>query len=535
MRVLLVEDDFIVRQGIVYSIDWESHGLQICGEAMNGEQGYEMVERLKPDIVITDIRMPIMDGLKLAEKIKETYPDMEIIILSGYDDFAYAKKAIHIGVHEYLLKPIDADEFLGCVCKLKEEIEKKRTVSQIYEERNKFIQENKIDIRENLLNKIIKPSIVNNEDQIKNHLMTMGIVFDKPVYQVLLLTIEDFLFLTKGYSEEEKNNILEEIRKIIDNTLGKRIHIESFLISHGQFVIIMNSEGVSKLYIEDGCQKIILKILEKGFQSVFSGGTEKNSLLEVYLSYQEAVSALHQHICQKGHNVIYFDKDMKEKEGVFLEIEEQENQLFEYMQKYDATGMIRGLELIFQKAISEKRDYKSIQATCMKLVVLLVSQLEEMVILKEDVIFLSVEIEQKIQQTHSLVHLEKNMKEFIYSISEILKSTKNDKYNAIVSEAMRYVEEHYAEEISVKNVASGFFVTPNYFSQVFKAQTGVNFTDFLNEYRIKQSKHFLKNNSLKIYEIAELAGYQNYKYFNKVFKKYTGMSPKEYQSTWKKR
>lgn len=194
MKILLVEDDFIVRQGILYSIDWSEHNLEICGEAMNGEQGYEMAVSKQPDIIITDIRMPVMDGLQLAEKIKKVYPHMEIIILSGYDDFSYAKEAIHIGVHEYLLKPIDAEEFLKCVCRLRDSIESKRKMNQLHQEKENVIKENKKEIQANLLNKIIQPTITKKEEQIRNNLSTLGVVFDKPIYKVLLLTIEDFFF-----------------------------------------------------------------------------------------------------------------------------------------------------------------------------------------------------------------------------------------------------------------------------------------------------------------------------------------------------
>lgn len=535
MKILLVEDDFIVRQGILYSIDWKSHHLEICGEAMNGEQGYDMAINMQPDIIITDIRMPVMDGLQLAEKIKKVHPEMEIIILSGYDDFSYAKEAIHIGVHEYLLKPIDAEEFLKCVCKLRDSIEEKRKMNQIHQEKEDVIKENKKDIQANLLNKIIQPTISEKEKHIRNNLSTLGIVFDKPVYKVLLLTIEDFLFFTKGQLEEEKLEILQRINDIIEDTFFNGVHIESFINKYGQFVILMNAEKISKLYIEDCCLTITNRVLEEGFQCIFSCGTEKTALSEVYISYQESVSALHQHICQKGQNIIYFNGNTIQDNWMFGDIKEEEQLILECMQTYDTEGMIHCMERIFQKAITEQQTFKSVQATCTKLIALLIAQLEEMLVLKEEVLSLFVESEQKIQQTFSIKYLEFSMKNFILELSDVLKNNKNDKYNRFVSDAMDYVENHYKNKISVKDIATKLLITPNYFSQIFKAQMGMNFTDFLNEYRVKKAKQLLKNNNLKVYEVSELVGYQNYKYFNKIFKKYTGTSPKEYQTLSVKR
>lgn len=123
MKILIVEDDFVVRQGIRYSLDWEKYDLSICADAANGKQGLEMVEKMNPDIIITDVRMPIMDGLEFSEKVLDKNAEAKIIILSGYDDFSYAKQAIRLGVRDYLLKPIDADELLKCVCRMRDEIQ----------------------------------------------------------------------------------------------------------------------------------------------------------------------------------------------------------------------------------------------------------------------------------------------------------------------------------------------------------------------------------------------------------------------------
>ena len=248
-----------------------------------------------------------------------------------------------------------------------------------------MIKENKKEIQANLLNKIIQPTITKKEEQIRNNLSTLGVVFDKPIYKVLLLTIEDFLFLTKGRLEEEKLEILQRINDIIENAFFHGVHIESFINKYGQFVIIMNGESISKLYLEDCCPKITNKVLEEGFQCIFSCGTEKNAFSQVYISYQEAVSALHQHICQKGQNIIYFNGNIIEDNWMFEEVKQEEQLILEYMQSYDEEGMIQCMDRIFQKAVIEKQTFKSIQATCTKLIALLIAQLEEMLALKEEV------------------------------------------------------------------------------------------------------------------------------------------------------
>lgn len=531
MKVLIVEDDFIVRQGIIYSIDWEKNGLSICGQAVNGMQGLELLEEMKPEIVITDIRMPIMDGIMFSQKVKEKYPETEIIILSGYDDFTYAKQAIHIGVHEYLLKPIDADTFLECVCRLKDQLEEKNRVSQNNAKRDSLLKENRKNIYEHLLNKMIRPSFKEQGEQILAELDSLGIVFTGIRYRVLLLTIEDFLFLTQNSTEEEKSKTLEHIKNILYENFSEQIHIECFLTSHFQFAILMDYFSVSKLYLEECCKNIVNIILEKeGFFTVFSCGKEKNSIYDICVSYEESVSALRYHVCEPGQGILFFEGNMKKKKDVFIETKSEEKALLECMQKYDDLGMKRCMEAIFQKALEEKQDYNQIRATSMKVILLLISHLEEMGIAQEETMILLFEIAWKIKQGHSFKNLQYSMGQFLKEVANVLHTKENEKYSVIVRGAIQYVEENYQKEMSVKTIASEFYVTPNYFSQIFKAQMGMNFTEYLNELRIKKAKQLLQDAKWKVYEVAEQTGYQNYKYFNKVFKKYTGFSPKEYRN-----
>ena len=138
LKVFLVEDEFVIREGIKNNIDWKAHGYEFCGEAGDGELAYPMIQKLRPDIVITDIRMPFMDGLELSRLIRKELPDTEIIILSGYQEFEYAKEAIKLGVAQYLSKPINGEELLAELDELSAKIEEKRRAIQI---RERYLQE----------------------------------------------------------------------------------------------------------------------------------------------------------------------------------------------------------------------------------------------------------------------------------------------------------------------------------------------------------------------------------------------------------
>ena len=142
LKVFLVEDEFVVREGIKRNIDWQSNGYEFCGEAGDGELAFPMIQKLQPDIVITDIRMPFMDGLELSRLIKKEFPWMEIIILTGFEEFEYAKEAISLGVAKYLLKPISGDELLKELEDIAEKIEDKKKEREIREKYAQEMEEN---------------------------------------------------------------------------------------------------------------------------------------------------------------------------------------------------------------------------------------------------------------------------------------------------------------------------------------------------------------------------------------------------------
>lgn len=531
MKVLVVEDDYVVRQGIIYSLEWENYDLSICAQAANGDQGLKMTAAHRPDIIITDIRMPIMDGLVFATEIRKNYPETAIIILSGYDDFEYAKQAIKIGVNDYLLKPIDAEELLKCVCRIRDDLYEKARVKKIRTDRDGILKENQTDIRDHLLNKVVLSSFSENKNKYLEDLRIVGVELPGPKYKVLLLAMEDFLFLTQNDNEEEKNKILEQIRLAIDDVFFHGCKIESFLNRFFQYIIIMNYQSISRLYEEDCCVQLKKRILEEsGFLCTFSCGTEKNSLSEIYLSYQEAVSALRSHVCKEESGILRFEEKMLKKEGAFLEVKDEENILIESLQKYDVETMNKCMETVFHKALAEREDYEKVKSTCIRLGVLIISNLEEMSALFEAKFPSPVQIIEKIQQCHTMEGLQRCMGWLLNEVSFALKNMEKEKYSTIIRRAVQYVEGNHQQEISVKSISAELYITPNYFSQIFKAQLGVNFTDYLNEYRIKKAKKLLSDLKLKVYEVAELSGYQNYKYFNKVFKRYTGYSPKEYRN-----
>lgn len=215
LKVFLVEDEFVIREGIKNNIDWETHGYEFCGEAGDGELAYPMIQRLRPDIVITDIRMPFMDGLELSRLIRRELPDIEIIILSGYQEFEYAKEAIKLGVAQYLSKPINGEELLAELEELSAKIEEKRRATQIRERYLKEMEENTLRERKKLFQSLVVGD--NTAAELLESAERLGIDLSAPWYNIILFKTQSLRHAQDEYSGS-LIRIEEELRSLEDGT-----------------------------------------------------------------------------------------------------------------------------------------------------------------------------------------------------------------------------------------------------------------------------------------------------------------------------
>lgn len=311
LKVFLVEDEFVIREGIKNNIDWKAHGYEFCGEAGDGELAYPMIQKLRPDIVITDIRMPFMDGLELSRLIRKELPDTEIIILSGYQEFEYAKEAIKLGVAQYLSKPINGEELLAELDELSAKIEEKRRAIQIRERYLQEMEENSLRERRQLFQELVTGE--NTVAELLESAEGLGIDLSAPWYNIILFKTQSLRHAQDEYS-------------------GSLIRIEQELrsLEDGRYVIAFdrNLEGKAFLLKADSEEQLLLnqqEYIEKiqdimeGYEHIrYFGGIGKpvNRLRELPVSFEQASHAFaHRYLVQdsrildSGHmvqEVVYF-------------------------------------------------------------------------------------------------------------------------------------------------------------------------------------------------------------------------------------
>lgn len=530
LKVFLVEDEFVVREGIKKNVDWKSHGYEFCGEASDGELAYPMIQKLKPDIVITDIRMPFMDGLTLSRLIKKEMPWIEIIVLTGHEEFEYAKEAIKIGIAEYLSKPINGEELLKEVDALADKIEEKRKEREIREMYMKEMEENFLKERKDLFQYLVTgsksvPELLEIADKLDIDLSAIW-------YNIVLIKTQSV-----NHAHDEYSNSLVKAEQEL-----KKLDDEAHLL-----VFDRNLEGkalVFKADSEEELKRIQTEYLERmqeilvNYADVryFGGiGLPVNRLRELPVSFEKASHAFaHRYLVQES---CILNSDETE-QRVYLEKEEfnisnvnpkqiDRSKIREFLKFGDREEAVYFVEEFF-KDLGTNAMKSNIfrQYITMDAYFCVVDFLEGLQIPRDEI--------EPVDITSGILQSEEGAMKYVAQIIEkaleLRESSTSNRYGDIVDEVMRYIEKNYAdEELSLNLLASHVNFSPNHLSMVFSQQTGQTFIKYLTDFRMNKAKELLRCTGKRSSEISLEVGYKDPHYFSYLFKKTQGMTPTQYR------
>jgi len=530
LKVFLVEDEFIVRQGIKNNIDWKAHGYDFCGEASDGEVAFPMIQKLRPDIVITDIKMPFMDGLALSKLIKKELPWTEIIILTGHEKFEYAKEALKIGVAEYLSKPISGDELLREVGVLAEKIEEKRKERAIKEKYTTEMEENFLKDRKDLFQYMVLGS--KTMPELLEVAGELGVDLSAMWYNIVLLHIK-----SSRHAKDEYSNSIVKIEADIKN-LEKENSIIFFDRNLEGSAILFKAD--SKEELQQLQESVILNIegILNQYKNVqyFGGiGEPVNRLSELPVSFERASRAFaHRYFVED--NCIIDNNDMQK--NAYVENDEfnivnvdtkqiDRTKIKEFLKigvkddvVYFVDEFVRGLN----KGAMESNIFR--QYITMDAYFSVVDFVESIQMPKEEIETLDIASNVLKSVENASAYMIRIIKQAI----ELRDKASSNKYGNIVDDIMKYIEENYAnDDLSLNVVASHVNFSPNHLSAVFSQQTGQTFIKYLTDYRMNKAKELLRCSSDKSSDIALAVGYKDPHYFSYLFKKTQNMTPTQYR------
>lgn len=516
LNVLLIDDEAVDLEWLRRRVEGSPLDLRVAGTANSGFAGLKLMEQVPVDIILSDIRMPIMSGTEFARKAKEIQPNVKVVFISGHEDFHYAREAIEMGAFGYLLKPV-ADEELNAML---ESLHRK--VMQERESDRSFLEALSLVNEELLLRWLNEPNpgpIESHIRRVLDPLLTGGTV-------AAVAEIDDLEWKMRDRSEEERRAFLSEAALTIQNFTRDHKAGGFFLRSQNRFVILASVPETRFLQLMEELLEEVRRTLP--LTVTIGVGTFARDMRQLHDSYRQAQAALSAKWLLGKNRII---RDASERQGggsLPSSLDETVERMLTAILEYDLVTIDDCLLELFERdmRVSYKNDvYELIIRLTSKLHAELQRMNENLYELvsweshKPEVLF-------HFETVHDIVSW---LRRRLFELSELLYSKKQRQKRKLIEEIIRHVEERLEQKVTLKEVAAFFDFTPNYLGHLFHEETGMHFSDFLQERRMEHVCRLLCDPTLRIYEIAERAGYKNIIYFNRQFKLHTGMTPGEYR------
>ena len=541
LKIFLAEDEVVVRETIKRMIPWEELGFELVGEAADGEMALPLLIRQQPDLLITDIKMPFMDGLTLARLAKKEIPGLKVVILSGYDDFNYAKQAIGIGVEDYLLKPITKNALIERLSEIRSRYEHEKTQKEYYEKFQREMQAYEKNSSRDFFEALVGGSMDMMEVYKRAEKLGLDIVAE--AYNVLIFTMncdEDFSGQRDEYSSWEAESL-----ELLENFFAG--HSSAMLFRSNIFSYGVLLKGQRETIEENtrACVDEIRKILSRqdGRREWFLAvGQSVERLSQIQKSYHTASRAFSQRYLY-DENILYYD-EMETMEHPGGQAETEDNA---YLQKVDVNALNPAiLQKFLSNGLQEEtenfvKDYfyaigqEPMESLVFRNYVILNVRFSVISFIKG--LGCDTNEMESADTEEVLAESGKNMesaiayaKKMISQAIEIRDQNSGNKNRSILKTAVDFIDSHYMEEdISLNTVANVANVSANHFSALFSQNMGQTFIEYLTTLRMNKAKELLRCTGMRSSEITGEIGYKDAHYFSYLFKKTQGMTPSDYR------
>jgi two-component system response regulator YesN len=524
LKVLIVDDEKLIRSLVRSCIDWGALGMEIAGEAESATEALAEVEALLPDVIFTDIYMPLMNGLELSSRVKQRWPDIEIVLLTGYEEFEFAQAGIKLGVTDFLLKPVDPGEIQKTAEKIREKILSRKNQSSEFERIQAMLKANQPLFRERRMQ-----GLLTGEEPVETltgDLRFYGVELKPDYCQIALILTE----CVKPPEDEAAQALLERIRvqELATQFFARSKGIHVFGDSN-RHVVVLDNLGESSLH--DACETL-LSVLANRLNSQISVGIGcAHPKLELAArSYQEALDALdYRLIAGNGHVVSYRDIHPTRRDtGVADDASLRE--FAALLRSGRADALTRWIDWTFARAqgISPSREGLFVlgcQILTTVLGVLVELNLDRLEVFQADPHFFENFF---LQATLDEMHV--YLLGITLRAAEAVVQAAGSQKRQLAASARAYLEQNFVDpELTLSTVSGELFVNASYLSRIFKEETGESFINCLLRLRMERAKRLIRDTDLMSYQVAQEVGIQDPQYFCVLFKKYTGMLVREYK------
>lgn len=522
-KLLIADDEYWTREKIRTMIRWEEYEIEFMPPAQDGEEVLQILQKEKADILITDINMPFINGVELVKTVKERYPDMVVFVISGYDDFAYVKETLVAGAINYLLKPVSRIELVHAVSHALEIISEKEENEKQVLKAASLLQDRELSL------------LVEKEQTVISAAPLAGEEANATGSCVLLVKIHELPELMGKYGYD-MNFLSYSLKKRLRQIAGgmEGLLIFNYMNRSNEFVIMAEQEPAQ---LKALAAKILKGLKEEVSGPVTIAVSERTYSIEsIHNAYVQSVSILMTRPYTKESSTLFYNS---EKGSIENQVKNRLTQEYEWQLR----GLLKSGS---QKAVKEfledrvglktcnngKWDYLEVKQTMKRISTVLIEVLLEQGGREKAIRELErlEQMEDKVIDRLDAARVCELTEEMLDAIFSDRKSEITGNIRDIVKEAAAYIDENYFKELTLSSLSEKYCVESSYFSRVFKQETGENLMLYITGKRMEKAKEIMSRQEINMAEVAFMVGYDDYTYFSKVFKKMTGMSPREYRS-----
>ncbi|WP_199925601.1 response regulator [Paenibacillus bouchesdurhonensis] len=526
-KILIVDDEKIFRKGLRAMITSLDPEWEVVGDASDGYEALDRAEVLQPDVILTDIRMPRMDGIALQRVVKERFPQIECVVVSGYEDFTYALQSMRYGAKDYLMKPVERSELGRILGKLKEETAKRGSSSaaRFDREENELIRRH---VSESVIAGLMRGKVQQHHVDL---LRKIGVDFDQPYYCCLLIKLDKGSIGSERYLKADPSLFQLYIRQFVQEMVNRRMKGYSLVLSDSEVAAIVNLNSNDSLELIELAESIRRQITSLSNLTVTIGvGRMAEGVNSISDSYRDAEISLLYRLIVGGDKVLHYDA-IRRDHDLYLEVDteswgEMERAVLEGRAEEAARHVESEIGRLCRQATSPELIYQKI---C-KLLIHFYEAAEKLNLTKA---WLSErDIRSLIFDVCSITSSEELMIEcrmLLTGLAGCIAESRLEIEHDPVDQALQYLDSNFHKPITLNEVAGQVHLNPAYFSSLFKQRTGTTFVERLTAIRIEEAKRRLMDTDDIIAAIAEETGFPNLRHFYRVFKREAKLSPKDYR------
>lgn len=527
LKLMIIDDEHLVRNLFKRCLNWQEIGFSITGEAAGAREALELIETEIPDIIFTDICMPHMDGLELSQIIREKYPWVKIVILTGHEEFEYAKRSIQVGVTDFILKPIHDLEIKKVVLSLKDKILKERAEREEYQRLKQQLTDNLPYLKEKFFNELLQNKTFDAD--VKEKLKYFRIDFGLCPFHVAVIEISPCL-PTDNTDPEKQLMLAIQGMTLITEYYGKRPHIYIFFDYQQRIVVLNNNSEIETVALLES----IKLLLQKELHSCVTVGIGQSypNPERIHYSYREALDALnYKLLVGKDQIISYNDLNLTPQKTPSTNCQNEELSFF--IRAGCCEKALDWLEHFFG-GISNDPTFTidSLRAKAFMVLATTLNTIDAMGLKTGDIFPDDIRPYDRIFQNDTLPEMKDYLKDLVSTVTIAVKNLQDKKEGSITTEVQEYLLKNLADsDLSLTKVAQEFYLNSSYLSRIFKQATGATFVEFLTKIRMEKAIKLLRETDQKAYQIGEAVGIPDPHYFGVCFKKYTGMSVNEFRKT----